>query len=252
MSRTDEQLVTDVREAVRTAPLGQTVALDEVVAVGRRRVRSRRALGAGGLLVAAAVAGGVALSLNGVGPLGAAPFGVAGEGGRGPSVTVTEAPDSSKRLYDAFDARLEALGMPTEGVGWASGPTPLYFHEGRTDLGTVESALAAGALDLGFTLETGRYEDAIDVTGDLCQEMKTVPLDCSQTELSDGAQLLRLTTPATPTQPAELAALHVLRPRGYVRVLVQVTQLTPNGVIEFPPVDEEQLLEIATDPALQW
>lgn len=253
MSCTDEQLVADVREALRTAPLRPTVPLDEVVAVGRRRVRARRALGAGGVLVAAAVAGAVAFSLGGSGLLGAAPFDAAGDDGRDPSVTLTAPPEAPQRLYDALDARFEVLGLQVHNVHWESGSR---FADPRV----VDSAFSATALLSApsdgpqpvLHLETVRMKEPMDLTGDLCAGVHT-DLACTQSAGAHGTQLLRLTFWQSELgDGGELVALQVVRSGGWVRVDALGAIGSEGETLRLPEGDEATLLEIVTDPALQW
>ncbi len=259
MTRPDEQLMDQVRQAVETAPPRSTHQLDKAVAVGRQRVRTRRVAAAGTLLGVGAVTG-LLLSQGDLGPIGAtAPAG----GGDGPSVTLTSPPaEPPTRLYTALDDRLEAMGLPSDDVSWSSGV--VYAPE------DFVSAFSASTLS-GLVLDTARAGSAVDMAGDLCGRQldaityfvvpgpgsgATAPdaspqsMACEQLSQPDGTQLLRVSGPgAAADGELELYWLELLHPEGSVRI-------TPMSIGPDPrtrsQLTEEQLTEIVTDPALRW
>ncbi len=256
MNRPDEQLIDQVREAVDTAPARATRQPDKAVAVGRQRVRTRRAATTGGLLGVAAVTG-LLLSQGGLGPTGAtAPAG----GGNG-SLTLTSPPaESPNRLYTALDDRLESMGLPSEDVGW---------HTGAWITAAAVSGFGASSSSSGFTLDTARAGSAVNLTGDLCGaqlaaaavivqptpgsgpttlDPSELGLACEQLSQPDGTQLLRMSASGGDAD-GELYYLEIVHPGGWVRV--STMSFGPEGQT-LPPMTEEKLTQIVTDPALRW
>ncbi len=258
MTRADDQLMDQVREAVETAPPRANHQPDKAVAAGRQRVRTRRAAAAGTLLGVAAVTG-LLVSQENLGPVGgAAPAG----GGNGPSVTLTSAPaEQPTRLYKALDDRLEAMGLPSDGVSWSSGSSMV----------ADASVSAFGAASSGFALDVARAGSAVDMTADRCRNQLGVAagpaqpapgsgpaadpafeqnLTCELLDQPDGTQLLRVSGPgAVADGELELYWLEVVHPGGWVRVMP--SSFGPEGD-PLPPLTEEQLTQIVTDPALRW
>jgi hypothetical protein len=231
----DEQVVALLRRAVGEAVDTTGISPERAARTGRRRAALRTATRVG---AAALVASVLVVAATVVPRLvdRAAPA--------GPSVSVTPSPTQNpvRRLYAAYDAAVERNGLPLVDTRWTvdayvrmgAPGEPLRFDESRTlhNFATAEPPVAFQTVEL-------HEQDVLRTDEQLCGPYRANGFSCDTSSPAAGLTLVVLTADGA------VRTVELWHPRGVV------TASQPDGDAA-RTLTEQQLLDVALDPALRW
>ena len=237
MSATEDQVVTLLRDVVAQGPDGSGVSVEQAARSGRRRAPRRSAVQVGGVVAAGAVLCVATVVL---------PRALDEAGPAGPSVGVTAEPTQNpfRRLYAAYDAAVARVGLPALDTTWAVQPYVRVGGPGEfRDFPGSRSLQTFGTTGSTVDFQTVELDPSTSPTGEdeLCGPYLATGYGCGTSTPEDGLTLLRLLD----RPGGSLVGVELWHPTGVVVV-------SRNPDVTGVPVTDEQLLELAQDPALRW
>ena len=235
MSASEEQVLTMLRTAVAHGPDGSALSVDAATRSGRRRVARRRGL----QVVGAAAAASVVVVAVGVLP------GLLDRPAPATPGTATTAPQNDvRRLYAAYDTAVSRAGLPVLDTRWTVQPYVRMGQPGEfQDFTGSRSLQNFGTTGSSFDFQTVELEASTAPTtqDELCGAYLANGYGCATSSPAEGLTLLRLLD----RPDGSLVGVELWHPTGVV-----VVSRNPDSV--GGPVTDEQLLELAQDPALRW